>query len=86
MKCKILNHPRPTKSASEMKIGEVGIVVGPNYASYKGTILLRTFDALVDLKNPRKTWRVQGRVAPSFEMEMLAPGTEITLTVEEGEE
>jgi hypothetical protein len=75
-----------------MKVGDIGIV--RTFASeYLGAVLLRTFNQFVDLKSPRSTWTVdcssypEGwtvdcNVYPEVEVEILPPGTQVTLTIE----
>jgi hypothetical protein len=64
-----------------MKVGDIGIV--RTFASeYLGAVLLRTFNQFVDLKSPRSTWTVDYNNYPEVEVEILPPGTQVTLTIE----
>jgi hypothetical protein len=64
-----------------MKVGDIGIV--RTFASaYLSAVLLRTFNQFVDLKSPHSTWTVDCNSYPKFEVEILPPGTQVTLTIE----
>jgi hypothetical protein len=64
-------------SANEVAIGE--LVVG------QGEVLMGTYDGLVSLSDPARTWSFrqarQGSSGPTFPVRRLAPGESVTLTV-----
>lgn len=63
------------KLMSEMKIGEIGRVVTH---MYNGQVILRTYSAAVCLDNPTSDWLTG---LQNHEVELLLPGTIITLEV-----
>jgi hypothetical protein len=73
---------KPTVYARHMEVGELGLVVanGVLCGGCVGYIVLRAFDSLVALNNPKATWRIHA--GPDFEIEVLKPGTQVVLTVE----
>jgi hypothetical protein len=75
-----LSNPN-TVSARLMKVGDIGIV-RTSASKYLGAVLLRTFNQFVDLKSPRSTWSVDYNSYPEVEVEILPPGTQVTLTIE----
>lgn len=45
-----------TIKASEMKIGDTGVITEHISHDYVGHVVLRSFDGLVSLADPKRTW------------------------------
>ena len=70
--------PTPkTISTRDLKIGEAGRVVDSYY--YDGAIVLRTFDGLVDLRDPQFTWESIGGTV----QDMTVVPVNVTVNVED---
>lgn len=70
---------------SEMQIGDIAIVRRFSiYPEHIGALVLRTYDQLVVLDDPNVTWDMISITERNFLMyvEILPPGTKITLEVE----
>jgi hypothetical protein len=64
--------------ANEVAIGEL-----VEEADFDGGVLLGTYDGLVSLSTPTRTWsfRQSGGSGPTFPVRRLPPGESVTLTV-----
>jgi hypothetical protein len=70
----------PTSTPWAMKAGQVGRVIS---GSNVGEVLLRTFEGVVSLQDPERTWRFEKEAtAPVMLLEIFNKGTQITLTLE----
>lgn len=76
----LLATPNPRKSPFSMKSGEIGIIEDLG-SYYHGKLVLRTYNALVSLEDPERTWTVNS-TQPAFLIQMLPKGTEVLLTAE----
>jgi hypothetical protein len=63
-------------SADEMKIGQMGTIMGGAYA---GETIMRIYEHIVSLNNANNTWDELKKV--NFKIKLLPKGTKITLTV-----
>jgi hypothetical protein len=70
-----------TKTAWEMSIGDIGFTRG---SAYVGHVVLRTFNGVVSLTNPRYTWSfdTEDEAKNIFSIEPLPVGSTVTLLVE----
>lgn len=70
-------------SSREMQPGQIGRVLDTREnVSQKNDILLRAYDTLVSLRNPRRTWHIAQGYDPDFEVEILPVGAKVELEVE----
>lgn len=77
MKVEIKNQRDPHMEAKDMETGQVARVTSSG--SYTGQTLLRHFEGIVSLDDPKLTWGTNC----TLEVELLDVGTQITLTVED---
>lgn len=77
MKAEIENQSIAIISARQLSIGEVMQVMDGS-STYNGEILLRTYDMLISLSNPRNTWST----GVTIRGVRLPKGTQITLTID----
>ena len=68
------------KLAEEMLSGEIGNIIEACIESYVGDLVLKSFEVLVSLSSPDRTW---SRPLPPFKVRLLNPGTQVILTVKE---
>lgn len=65
MSCKILKPKDPQPFTSDdLKIGEMGMIIDDSI--HNGQVLLRTYEGLVSLSNPRQTWPERHGSSPNF--------------------
>lgn len=63
----------------DMAIGRVGRISGA--VPYSGHLVLRTYEGIVSLKDPSKTWpALQVMHPPQFDIELLPDGTVVEIT------
>jgi len=68
---------------AEMKVGDIGVILAPGNESIGGLLVLRVYEGLVSLRDPKKTWTGEKTLEKiSFKVELLAPGDKVTLTQE----
>lgn len=79
MQVKVLNYQRTGRQAAEMQVGDIAEIFTSPLDSYNGKHVFRTYSGWVCLERPGATWT---NSAPSFEVDILPKGTQLTLTIE----
>ena len=78
-----IEYPETDKiiAVKKMEVGQIGEVPGGEPNAH--VILIRTYDGLVDLRNPGATWSLPGiGRGPQFKVRLFPKGTKVTLVVE----
>lgn len=79
-----VHEPKETGvSFSEMKIGQIGVILTDAYSiayGVAGKIVLRAYSSWVVLNNPNTDWLAKSR-DPVFKVRLIKPETVISLTV-----
>jgi hypothetical protein len=66
-------------SPSNMKIGQIGRIIGAPSANYVGLIVLKSYDTLVSLSDPKFVWADIGRFEGASLKIQLLSGAEVTI-------
>lgn len=66
-------------SAGNMGIGDIGEIVWSIVKEYEGLIVLRSYDSLIALDDPEKTWRNISDA--KIKVKLFPKGTKITITI-----
>ena len=67
-----------TISVADLEVGQLAEVA--EEGSYEGHILVQTYDSVVSLTDPQKTWGTQTPYKPTFRVRVLKAGTKVLLT------
>jgi len=76
MKVEVLNLETNVIKAKDLKIGELAICTDDDRPDVKGHVMLKTYDGLISINDPHKTWHSQ----TSLLVVKLPVGTQIILT------
>jgi hypothetical protein len=70
-----------TLKAIEMRDGQIGRIRNALLTAYEGELVMRMYRGLMSLTHPTTFWSIDGSLDPNFDVQLLAPGTEIILKV-----
>jgi len=73
-----LREERQVVSFKDMKIGQIGKVITP---TYKDEIVIKSYDNVVSLSNPKHNWMHVLADNAAHQVELLFPGESVTITV-----
>ena len=80
----VIPTPKPPEGipVGELEVGELAEGLGYENVVEKGCILLRTYNGVVSLTDPNRTWtweRETDSMQPHFRVKRLSPGTIVRL-------
>jgi hypothetical protein len=82
MKVEVKNHNKPrVVKPKDMSYSQIGYI--KDYQAYEGILVIRAYKSLfaIDKDGLRWDWMLSDSQVPTFDIELLPPGTVVTITV-----